>query len=53
MICYSCRTGADHLAKFGNTAVAKAYHAECLGNRACDCQHKVTLQYEGKAVQKR
>jgi hypothetical protein len=53
MICWPCREGADHLTKFGNTAVAKAYHAECLGDRACDCQHKVEVQAAGKAVQKR
>lgn len=50
MICRSCRTGADHYSKFGNVAAAKAYHATCLGPSACDCQHKVERQAEGKTV---
>lgn len=52
MICKPCAEGADHLTKFNNRAVATAYHATCAGPTRCDCQHKVDLQAQGKAVQR-
>lgn len=60
MICKPCARAADLLAarKAGTiwgvdycADIARIGHSECPGATHCDCQHKVSLQAEGKSTQ--